>query len=308
MKASPECLICILEDVYGAVKTARGEKPREDVRLLTEVMKMLHEEFSLEKPPNYYITKAHRVLKRMTGIEDPYRETKSYCNKVGLEIASKVKAEAQALPAEKRLTRFVRYAIAGNLLDFRTAGISYDFDESRIENWLQQEADGKLTIDDTDKIVEKAMRSRSILYVADNVGEIAFDRILVEELVSCGSYVVVAVKGLPITSDATTQDAEEVGMTKVASKIILSGMDTLGVVFREAEKEFLEEFEKADLIISKGQANYYAISERQERGGIAFLLTTKCECAAESFGVHGKVSIAKYIDSFGKQSEEEALR
>jgi len=295
MKTSPECAICILEDVYGAAKTARGEKPQEDAKLLAEVMKMLHEEFSLEKPPNYYITKAHRIFKRMTGIADPYRKTKSYCNKVGLEIALKVKAETQALPPEKRLARFVRYAIAGNLLDFRTAGISYDFDESRIGDWLQQEVNSKLAIDDTEKIVEKAMGSRRILYVADNVGEIAFDRILVEELVSRGIYVVVAVKGLPITSDATTQDAEEVGMTKAASKIILSGTDTLGVIFGEAEEEFLEEFEKADLIISKGQANYYALSERQERGRIAFLLTTKCECAAESLGVQGKVSIAKYI-------------
>ena len=295
MKSSPECLICVLEDVYAAAKIARGEKPEEDVRLLKEVTKMLYEEFSLEKPPNYFITRAHRIFKQITGIEDPYREIKSYCNKITLDAALKLKEETKNLPTEERLGRFIRYAIAGNLLDFRTAGISYDFDTSRILEWLQKTVDRGLAIDDTEKIVDKMMRSKKILYVADNVGEISFDRILVEELVSNGSYVVVAVKGLPITSDATMQDAEEVGMKKAASKIILSGTDTLGILFDEASEELIKEFETADLVVSKGQANYYAISEKQERGGIAFLFTTKCECAAGSQGVQGKVSIARYI-------------
>ncbi len=300
MKSSPECVACILEDVYEAARTARGKKPEEDLKLLKEVAKMLYGEFSFEKPPNYFITNAHRVFKRLTGIEDPYRETKSFCNKVCLEVALKIKAETEDLPSRERLSRFIHYAIAGNLLDFRTAGISYDFDKSKIEEWLQNMANRKLGIDNIESIVEKALRSKKILYVADNVGEIAFDRVLVEELVSQGSHVVVAVKGMPITSDATTQDAEEVGMTKTTSKIILSGTDTLGILFDEASEELLEEFEEADLIISKGQANYYAISEREGRGGIAFLLTTKCECAAKSLGVQGKVSIAKYIPSPGE--------
>jgi len=295
MKSYPECVTCILEDVYAAAKTARGKKPEEDMQLLKAVLEMLRQDFSLETPPNYFITKAHRIFKQLTGIEDPYRETKSFCNNLCLEVALKVKAESENTPPTERLNRFIRYAIAGNLLDFRTAGISYDFDKSKIEEWLQNAASRKLAIDDTERIVEKAMGSKRILYVADNVGEIAFDRILVEELVSQGSRVVVAVKGMPITSDATIQDAEEVGITKAASKIILSGTDTLGIVFDEASKELLKEFEEADLIISKGQANYYAISEKQERGGIAFLLTTKCECAAKSLGVQGKVSIAKYV-------------
>ncbi len=295
MKSSPECLICVLEDVYAAAKIARGEKPEEDTRLLKEVMKMLLEEFSLEKPPNYFITRAHRIFKRVTGIADPYRETKSYCNRITSEAAMKLKSETEKIPLKERLGCFIRYAIAGNLLDFRTAGISYDFDTSMIMDWLQKTVDRGLAIDDTERIVKKMMESKRILYVADNVGEISFDRVLVEELVSNGSYVVVAVKGLPITSDATIQDAEEVGMTKVASKIILSGADTLGILFDEASEELVKEFETADLVISKGQANYYAISEKQERGGIAFLFTTKCECAAASQDVQGKVSIARYI-------------
>ncbi|GAH29734.1 unnamed protein product, partial [marine sediment metagenome] len=46
-----------------------------------------------------------------------------------------------------------------------------------------------------------------------------------------GSSVTSVLRGGPITSDATMEDGEEVGLQEAASEIILAGPDTLGISF-----------------------------------------------------------------------------
>ena len=80
--------------------------------------------------------------------------------------------------------------------------------------------------------------SGKALYLADNAGETVFDRILLEELLKQDVEVTYAVKDAPILNDATFQDAEIAGITKIAN-VISIGTDCMGVLLESAHQSFL---------------------------------------------------------------------
>lgn len=77
------------------------------------------------------------------------------------------------------------------------------------------------------------------------------------------------------------EDAKFVGMTDIV-RVIDTGADFPGVVLKSCSEEFLEYYHKADIIISKGQANYESLSDQCEN--IFFLLQAKCPVIANKIG------------------------
>ncbi|GAI63569.1 unnamed protein product, partial [marine sediment metagenome] len=151
-----------------------------------------------------------------------------------------------------------------------------------------------LRIDQRVEIFQKAKNSSKILYIHDNVGEIALDKLLIKELKRYGASVTSALRGGPITSDATIEDGETVGLQDAASKIILAGPDTLGISLNEMSDQLKQELQTADLVIAKGQANYYALTEYRLEvpGTVACLFRTKCELVTNELGETGKINVA----------------
>jgi len=188
----------------------------------------------------------------------------------------------------------VNWAIASNHLDFRTVGSGYGFQMAEIIEELRGCVSEGLRIDQRAEIFQIAKSSSQILYIHDNVGEIAFDKLLIHELRRYGASVTSALRGGPITSDATIEDGETVGLQEAASKIILAGPDTLGISLNEMSDQLKRELRTADLVIAKGQANYYALTEYREEvhGEIACLFRTKCEIVSNDLGETGKINVA----------------
>ncbi|MDP4128257.1 MAG: ARMT1-like domain-containing protein, partial [Bacillota bacterium] len=139
--------------------------------------------------------------------------------------------------------------------------------------------------DDYELFQQRLKDAREILILGDNSGEIAFDRLLAEQLSDFGVKVTYAVKGRPILNDATMEDAAYVGMTD-RIRVISNGSGILGTILRDCSEEFKQAYEKADLVISKGQANYESLEALgKEDRRLYFLLRAKCEIVAESLGV-----------------------
>jgi hypothetical protein len=262
--------------------------------ILRESFQFLAREFSTEKIPSYFITEVHRILKRISGIEIPFKERRDKCNQLGMEMAEKINLEAERLKESERFSFLVNWAIASNHLDFRTVGTGYGFQMTKIIEELRACVSEGLKIDQRVEIFQKAKNSPEILYIHDNVGEIAFDKLLIRELRRYGSAVTSVLRGGPITSDATMEDGEEVGLQEAASEIILAGPDTLGISLSEMSDELKRGFQTADLIIAKGQANYYALTEYRLKvpGEIVCLFRTKCELVSNDLGETGKINIA----------------
>jgi len=293
MRTHLNCASCIIDDLCGALQlVSLEEKAKQEI--LKESFQFLAREFSTEKIPSYFITEVHRILKKISGIEIPFQERRDKCNQLGIELAEKIALEIEGLEESERFSFLVNWAIASNHLDFRTVGTGYGFQMAEIIEELRTCISEGLRIDQRAEIFQIAKSSPKILYIHDNVGEIAFDKLLIKELIKYGTSVTSALRGGPITSDATIEDGETVGLQEAASKIILAGPDTLGISLNEMSDQLKRELQTANLVIAKGQANYYALSEYKSKvpGEIACLFRTKCEIVSNELGETGKINVA----------------
>ena len=97
-------------------------------------------------------------------------------------------------------------------------------------------------------------------------------------------------RGEAVVNDNTKEDACFVGRDRYA-EIISNGDDSLGTVLSRTSEEFREIYEKADVVIAKGQANYESLSE--ENKNIYFLLVVKCQVMAQYLGVKEKSFVCR---------------
>ncbi|GAI89226.1 unnamed protein product, partial [marine sediment metagenome] len=251
MRTQLNCASCIIDDLCGALNLLLlEEKTKQEI--LRESFQFLAREFSTEKIPSYFITEVHRILKKISGIEIPFQERRDKCNQLGIEMAEKINLEAEKLKESERFSFLVNWAIASNHLDFRTVGTGYGFQMAEIIEELRGCVSEGLRIDQRAEIFQIAKSSSKILYIHDNVGEISFDKLLIKELRGYGASVTSALRGGPITSDATIEDGETVSLQDAASKIILAGPDTLGISLNEMSDQLKQELQTADLVIAKG--------------------------------------------------------
>ncbi len=264
MKAALECFPCFLTQ---ALKTARyvtsDEKVLRDI--LDEVGLALAGR-SFDAPPPVISQAVYRIVAHRLGVQDPYREIKQTCLRQALFLYPRMKALVAESPDS--LWAALKMAIAGNVIDF---GANTDFDLQRdVDQILAQD----LAVNHYPEFRKNLDRARRILYLADNAGETVFDRILIEQL---GMPVVYAVRKNPVINDALSTDALASGFDRDVH-IISSGVGTPGTVLAQCSSEFLEVYRSADLIISKGQGNFEALSD--EDRPIFFLLKIKCDVVA----------------------------
>lgn len=298
MHVQPPCFSCILHDLNGAMEMLLLS-PEQQWEIVRRAAQFMDREFRPGVEPSYFITQVHRILKDVSGLRVPFAELRAQCNRVGLAVSERVAAEVAGLPPEERFKRLIRWSIAGNHLDFRTVGTGYDFEVDAIASLLLKGMESGLFIDHTERIYRAVTASRQVLFIHDNVGEIALDKLLIREIRDCGPAVVSALRGGAITSDATLEDGEAVALAQAASRIICAGPDTLGISLREMTDELRSELETADLVMAKGQANYYVLSEyvKAYPRPVISLFSTKCHPVAGALGSAAKVNnIAMFLE------------
>lgn len=267
-----ECLPCFFRQIRRTLGYAgvNGDKGREISRQAERII----ERASLRQAPARISTLLHRLIREACS-NDPYKAIKSRYNKIALEQLPAVRNRIRK--RNDTLEGSVRAAIAGNIIDF---GIYDSVDlERSIDDSFRLPFSGT-TYDSFSHFIEQAS---SVLYLTDNAGEIVFDRVLIDALRQRGKKVTVAVKGTPVINDATTDDAVEAGLLGAVDRIIDNGNDGIGTLLESCSSEFMEVYRSAEVIISKGQANFETlVSENDVR--LFFLFMVKCPVVAASLG------------------------
>jgi uncharacterized protein with ATP-grasp and redox domains len=292
LKVEAECAACILS--RGAAEAIEAtSNPAFRFRAMNELLRLLYKEFKPTSVPADLGTKRDRIIKRVTGNNDPYKRSKRISNEKAQKLLPYArKMVDEGYTQQDRFKKACLCAIVGNTMEFDIPGHKFTFTGLR-ENFRDAAKD--LVIDDTDRIYEQAKSARTVLYLMDNAGEIVFDTLLLEQLKNMGLTVLAAVKSGPVINDATLEDAEASGVNRIADKTITTGTDAVGLALKEVSAEFLEVYDSVDLVFAKGMGYAETLTEYKLKKPHALLFRTKCNPVANFFAAPREMNIAKLM-------------
>ncbi|GAB4296304.1 MAG: DUF89 domain-containing protein [Myxococcota bacterium] len=270
MQTGLECNHCLIRRSAGLISRFEADPSRQR-EILREVLELL-KNMDYAKPPVWNGRRIYGLLGRLLGEDDLFRAEKDEQNGAVLKLFGAM--EKAVNESSDPFYAALRYALAGNIIDLGA------FKEIDIEGEMRRLVAMPLAADDSEELRSAAKKAKRILYLGDNAGEIVADMLFIRQL--GGERVTYAVRGGAIINDATMREAESVGMTRLC-RVISSGVVAPGTILSEASGEFLREYERADLIISKGQGNFEALCD-EKHVGIYFLFVVKCEVVSRHLG------------------------
>ncbi len=274
-----DCLPCVLRQVLEASRMTT-DKHETQAKIMEESIEILTDYKSYRCSPDI-VKDMHQVVKRLTGASDPYKTIKER----DINAAKKVEPFLKHYLEQKQNELYwaLKIAATGNIID------SAIYNDISIESSIERELAKEFSICDIDLLEEKLKTANSILMIGDNAGETVFDRVLIKHL--AGYKITYVVRSEPIINDATLQDAYDSGLNDYAD-IITTGCGAPGAILNQCSTEFLSAFNSADIVISKGQGNFEALSDC--RRPVFFLLKAKCSMIAARLGVDLNDYVFKY--------------
>ena len=272
MKTYLECIPCFIKQSLEAARMATDDEGiHGDV--LKEVMTHLTSLSFTHSPPE--VSKdVHGIIRTITKSKDPYKKVKDTSNTMAKEQYPHLRKLVEE--ADDPLRMAVKLAIVGNVIDFGTSN------RFHVEDMLDHAVKKDIDNESYQQFNKSLCDAKTILYLADNTGEIFFDKVLITELLKLGKEVTYVVRANPIINDATREDARFAGIDALVP--VIDGdagqqQSAPGVVLQYASQQFLDFFESSDMVISKGQGNYEGLSNVDR--DVFFLLVVKCPLVAQ---------------------------
>lgn len=272
MKIWPDCIPCILKMSLGIARVAMKDK--DQVRgFMEQVIRLKYfngEDWGVTSPE--VIKDVWLKIIEVSGKPDPLKAIKDEQNKKALAVYPK--AKELVLKSKDPFLGAIKLAIAGNSIDAMT-DVKGELPEEIIKRWNQLEIDNK----HFNILKERLEKTRRLVYLGDNCGEIVFDRLLIEVLHEMYRMEITFItRTLPILNDATLQDALSMGIGNVA-KVMENGLPEPipGTYLKRIKSEPKTLIERSDLVISKGGGNYDSLTEEDTlKGKTSFLFLAKC--------------------------------
>jgi hypothetical protein len=289
MKIQTECVPCLLKRILFEIELSTDDKELQN-KTIKKACTLLAELYDPNICSIDIATKVHKLVYETLGDKDPYKKLKIESNKAAKKLIPRV--EELINVCEDPLRMSMLCSIVGNMMDFGIEGASNN--PEKLFDIFEETVSVDLGYDDYDRLKDILKDAKNILLFADNCGEIVFDKILCSELKKFKPdiFLTVVVKGENILSDATMDDALEIGLDKEVDQILTTGCFAVGIDFEKLPLDVKKLLDKVDIILSKGMGNYEAFSETIYKP-IAYLLRTKCGAIANSMGVTRNINVIK---------------
>ena len=232
-----------------------------------------------DNPAPYLVYQFNQIYLKYFGSVASFRNEKKQYNDLVLSMEDALREKINRSD-DPLLTAF-SYARAGNYIDF---GALSDVDEKTFLSLLERDELSDNDLQTFEAFTDQCESAKSLLLLADNCGEIVLDKLFLEQLKKRFPQMKlsVMVRGGEVLNDATVEDAEYTGLGSVA-EIISSGIGVSGTVYKMLSGEAKSAINNADVILSKGQGNYEALSGQGRHIFYSFLC--KCERFTTRFGV-----------------------
>ncbi|MBN1893859.1 DUF89 family protein [bacterium] len=280
MRTCLDCIPCFFKQALEAARIA-GADDAVQRRILNEVAVILPD-FRMEASPPEMARRIYWIVRDTTGVEDPYHAIKEESNRIALVIYGQL---VQKLNSGDPLLTAVELAIAGNIIDYgpkNSVDVAGELEKILADEHLKIRQEQSRFFQ-YQAFRDALKKSKTLLYLADNAGEIVFDRVLLEVIREKFPAVKMrfAVKEKPAINDALEKDARDCGIDRIA-EVISSGSDAPGTLLPLCSESFRKIFFESDVVISKGQGNFESLSG--VRRSVFFLLLAKCPVIARHIG------------------------
>jgi len=289
MKIQTECVPCLLKRILFEIELSTDDKELQN-KTIKKACALLAELYDPNICSVDIATKVHKLVYEILSEKDPYKKLKIESNKAAKKLIPRVKELINVCEDPLRMSMLC--SIVGNMMDFGIEGASNS--PEKLFDIFEETVSDDLGYDDYDRIKNILKDAKNVLLFTDNCGEIVFDKILCSELKKFKPdiFLTVVIKGENILSDATMDDALEIGLDKEVDQILTTGCFAVGIDFEKLPLDVKKLLDKVDMILSKGMGNYEAFSETTYKP-IAYLLRTKCGAIANSMGVTRNINVIK---------------
>jgi len=272
MRIFLDCIPCFVRQALDSARLATDDEQIHE-KVVREVLR-LAADLDMSQSPPAIGQQIHRSIRSLVGQDDPYRRIKNRFNNLALKLYPELRK--QIVSSNNRLETAIRLAIAGNVIDF---GVDGSVNESDLNKAISESLTADFDSMQLQSFQDAIEQAEGILYLADNAGEIVFDRLLIEQLPY--EKVTVVVKGMPVINDAMMEDAVVAGLPRIV-EVIDNGSDGPGTILESCSHDFRKRFDDADFLIAKGQGNYETLSDLDK--DIFFVLKAKCPVIARHLG------------------------
>ncbi|MGM0600904.1 MAG: damage-control phosphatase ARMT1 family protein [Candidatus Rifleibacteriota bacterium] len=295
MNITLDCIPCFVRHTNEVLKEFNVDDSIKEKVMREVLARMAKIDFGLTPPE--FAAVIHAFIREQLNCDDPYKKIKDDSNVLAQELTEKLRKHLKK--TDNLLRNAVLYSIAGNIIDSGVSAVT-SLDDILIS--IEMAEKETPAIDNFLELEAVFAKANSILILGDNAGEIFFDKLLIENIAG-SKKIYYAVKGGPVLNDATREDARFAGLDKYV-EIIDNGTRIPGTALDQVSPEFLNVFNQADVILSKGQANYETLSGIKD-DRIFFLLRAKCDVIADKAGVpKGSFVIAQNLEEISSQKSK----
>ena len=273
---SAYCNACLIDKRLNAYP--ENAAPEAVAAYQARVREIVEDHPELSSPEkDFAINQAHEAL---FGPMKDFGPVKRHFNALMMALEPAMAAGVRA--ADDPLRRAVQYAMTGNFIDFAAMD---NVDEGRLRRLIAESDRIPVPEDVLAALRRDVMRARRLTCIADNCGEIVADRVLMRELreMNPSLEVTAVVKGAPIVNDATREDAEQVRLYEVAQRVVDTGVGIAGCPENRLSRACLDALDNADVLISKGQANYETLCGCGRN--LYYIFMCKCRLFMDRFNV-----------------------
>ena len=209
---------------------------------------------------------------------DRLKEEKDFSNRFAMERLPKIQAVIQG--AEDPLYTALQYAVMANYIDF--SALQGEVDYQQLDGLLDKATELALDKETYQIFCKELSQGKKLLYLTDNAGEIAVDKLVGDELHKKFPHVEITfcVRGKPAFNDALREDAEFVG---IPFPVIDNGTNVGGTPIHRIGEEAKKALHEADVILAKGMGNVESMHGCGYNIYYAFL--AKCERLMQVFEV-----------------------
>lgn len=249
MMISADCMACVVKNQMARVQ-GYDVSERQKSEFMLDVMRAIHTHSGAMSVQRIIDLIDDMHAERFGFVDDKAEFKRTYNGKM-LHLLARIRQIIEAAPDP--LLSAICHAQAGNYIDLNTVDVRDDELLQILENAAQSGLDQRLY----GRFAQELDGAKSLAYLCDNAGEIALDRLLIEQLIKrCPDMRITAiVRGAPVTNDATLDDARQVGLTGITC-VIGNGTRLAGTELNAISDEARSVIESADIIVSKGQGNF----------------------------------------------------